>query len=105
MQLKIQQLFLVATATKKSVYESSITKAFKPMLDIFEALLKGARPFIVVLTAVIVAIQLLKAFQDFQRGDGIQKSVTKVLGIIFVATLLLTCQSWLVPILKSVAGL
>jgi len=96
---------IILSSSKKDVFEKSITKAFKPMLDILTALLKGIQPFVIVFTVVVVAIQLLKCFQGFQRGENLQKYFMNVFGVIFCATLLLTAQSWLTPILKKVAGL
>lgn len=91
--------------SKKDVYTQSVTKAFKPMLDILEAIMKGMQPFIIVLTAFAVVVQLLKAYQNFQRGDMYQKQIYTIIGIVFCATLILTYNAWLVPILKRVAGI
>lgn len=94
----------ILTETKKGEYEKSMLKAFKPMLDLLEALLKGAKPFIMILTVVVVTFELLKCYHSFHRGSNFQLHITKVMSIIFCATLALTAQSWLLPILKKIAG-
>lgn len=104
-----QSLFVVLakakTKSKKEVYTDAVAKAFKPMIDILESLLKGMLPFIVMLTAFSIVMQLLKALQNFQRGDSFQKQVYTIVGIIFSATLIMTYSSWLTPLLKKVAGI
>ncbi|MGL5042208.1 MAG: hypothetical protein ACRC6X_03770 [Culicoidibacterales bacterium] len=95
----------VMTESKKDVYTQSAQKAFKPVIDIIEALLKGARPFIVVLTALAIIIQLLKVYQQFNSGKNMQKYLFNILGILLCATLILTYNVWLIPILKKVAGI
>lgn len=89
----------------KKTYEGNFNKAFKPMLDILEALLKGSRPFIAMLAVVFVVLQLIKGFQSFNHGGRLEKHVFNIIGIVLMATLVLTAHSWLLPILKKVAGL
>lgn len=100
-----QLIQTVLTSTKKDVLTQSAAKAFKPIIDIIDAILKGAKPFVIVLTALAIIIQLLKTFNNFNQGRNIQKNIYSIVGIIFSATLILTYQSWLIPILKKVAGL
>ncbi len=100
-----QLIQTVLTSTKKDVFTQSAAKAFKPIIDIIDAILKGAKPFVIVLTALAIIIQLLKTFNNFNQGRNIQKNIYSIVGIIFSATLILTYQSWLIPILKKVAGL
>lgn len=106
---QLSSIFLVVTKakqkSKKEVYTESVAKAFKPMIDILESLLKGMLPFIVMLTAFAIVVQLLKAFQNFQRGDTYQRQLYTIVGIVFSATLIMTYSSWLTPILKKVAGI
>ena len=100
---RMNLLFL--TETKKDVFEKAIVKAFKPMLDILTALIKGIQPFVIVFTVVIVVVQLLKTYQSMQRGEQLQRHLLNIVGVIFTATLILTANSWLTPILKKVAGM
>lgn len=96
---------IVLSSTRKEVLEKSITRAFKPMLDILTALLKSAQPFIVIFTVVIVAVQLLRSYHSFQKGENLQKHFLGIAGVVFCSTLILTANAWLSPILKKIAGI